>query len=479
MRNHRRLLDRLQASDHPLSERSAAHGLLYQDRDLRYRWIPEPLGPFTPTIVGKTDFDVLPDTDARRLTSVKRRVMAKQAGETLELRLDDGGIERRFELVIQPWLGEDGRLLGVVVYERDITEPEILQEALLNQFLEVARMFDSVDMVVYVADLETYELLYLNECGERLFGSDAVGQPCYRVLQSGQQGPCAFCTNAMLVQGGVAQQPYVWEFQNTINGRWFMCVDQAIPWSDGRLVRMEAAVDITERKRAERFREQYIGVISHDLRTPLNFLSIACQHLGRQMDERGMPEESETFRRMLKNISRMDAMISDLAESARLEVGEIRLNRRLLDLGAVVREVADELEDPGYPSRVRVDAPPTTDRVLADRNRIERVLQNLIGNALKYSRPDSPVEVRMRPVDGYVEVSVVDHGVGIDPNDQPHVFERFYRTQRTGGAPGIGLGLYIARLLVEAHGGEIGVDSELGVQTQFRFTLPLEIRADR
>ncbi len=118
-------------------------------------------------------------------------------------------------------------------------------------FATLSTVLDSLDALVYVSDMETYELLFFNEYGKAIWG-DAEGKICWQVLQSGQSGPCEFCTNDKLVdENGKSTGVYVWEFQNTVDGQWYQCRDQAIKWIDGRLVRMEIATNITDRKQAE------------------------------------------------------------------------------------------------------------------------------------------------------------------------------------------------------------------------------------
>lgn len=112
-------------------------------------------------------------------------------------------------------------------------------------------ILNSLDALVYVSDIHTYELLYLNDYGISVWGS-AKNKKCYQILQSGQHAPCQFCTNHKLLDAeGNPAGVYVWEFQNTQNGRWYQCRDQAIRWTDGRLVRIEIATDITDRKHIE------------------------------------------------------------------------------------------------------------------------------------------------------------------------------------------------------------------------------------
>jgi diguanylate cyclase (GGDEF)-like protein len=115
----------------------------------------------------------------------------------------------------------------------------------------VATILDSLDALVYVADMATHEILFFNAYGRSIWGN-SEGKICWQVLQAGQNGPCEFCTNHRLLDDhGEPTGAYGWEFQNTVNKRWYQCRDQAIRWIDGRLVRMEIATDITDRKQAE------------------------------------------------------------------------------------------------------------------------------------------------------------------------------------------------------------------------------------
>ena len=120
-----------------------------------------------------------------------------------------------------------------------------------ESYRSILTILDSLDALVYVSDMQTYELLYTNEYGRNIWG-DIQGKTCWKVLQDGQNGPCSFCTNDRLLD--ITGQPsgvYVWEFRNTVNKRWYQCRDQAIRWTDGRLVRIEIATDISDRKHAE------------------------------------------------------------------------------------------------------------------------------------------------------------------------------------------------------------------------------------
>jgi PAS domain S-box-containing protein len=146
----------------------------------------------------------------------------------------------------------DEMYAGVQVVARDVTENKRV-EAEIKRSMELFRtIMDSIDALIYVADMQNYELLFINKYGRDVWGGDVEGKVCWQIMQSGQDGPCSFCTNKRLVdKNGNPTGIYNWEFRNTVNDRWYDCRDSAIPWLDGRLVRIEVAIDISERKRAE------------------------------------------------------------------------------------------------------------------------------------------------------------------------------------------------------------------------------------
>jgi diguanylate cyclase (GGDEF)-like protein len=137
---------------------------------------------------------------------------------------------------------------GLVISEKDTSLVVIDQK---HSYQAIETILNSLDALVYVSDMQNHDLLYLNDYGTAEWGPIA-GRKCFQVLQSGQNSACHFCSNHKLIdKEGKPSGVYVWEFQNTMNGRWYQCRDQAIHWVDGRLVRIEIATDITERKETE------------------------------------------------------------------------------------------------------------------------------------------------------------------------------------------------------------------------------------
>jgi signal transduction histidine kinase len=218
-------------------------------------------------------------------------------------------------------------------------------------------------------------------------------------------------------------------------------------------------------------REDCLHVASHELRGPLSTLQLAVQLLARDLARGDQAKVEDRLRLLQRQAHRLDRLSDALLDVSRITSGQLTLVREELDLAALVREVAarhlDEAETAGVP--VSVVAPGVV-TCLVDPERVEQVLVNLLSNAVKYGR-GSPVEVRAWVEEGYALLSVSDHGMGISAENQARVFERFERlAPRSAG--GLGLGLWIARGLVEAHGGRIGVVSAPGQGATFTVRLP-------
>ncbi len=239
-------------------------------------------------------------------------------------------------------------------------------------------------------------------------------------------------------------------------------------------------VDITARHELEEQRDDLVRAISHDLRSPLTAVYGQAQLLQRSLQGMGAEEQlMRSVQAIVTGAQRMNAMILDLVESTRLESGQLRLERRPTDLRAFLVDLLQRSSGVMEVGRVRVEIPPDLPPVDADPNRLERIFTNLLSNGLKYSTPGTEVLVEAVRTDGLVKTSVVDRGVGISREDLPHIFERFFRARGTYKAEGLGMGLYITRMLVEAHGGRIWVESQPGRGSRFSFTLPVASQGKR
>lgn len=234
--------------------------------------------------------------------------------------------------------------------------------------------------------------------------------------------------------------------------------------------------DVTPLVDLVRLRDEVISTISHDIRQPLTIIQGQAQLLERLLQAREIDQASVSAEAIVTSARRMDTMIQDLVDSTRLEAGGVQLEREPLDLDRFLADLLQRAAATLDTSRVKLSAVKGIPPVLADPSRLERIMLNLLSNAVKYSAPGTPVDIRVRRRDGEVVVSVEDRGYGIAPKDLPHVFDRYFKSQRLRKPESIGLGLYITRKLVEAHGGRIWVESRLNKGSVFHFTLPLAPR---
>jgi signal transduction histidine kinase len=217
-----------------------------------------------------------------------------------------------------------------------------------------------------------------------------------------------------------------------------------------------------EATRALSARDRVLGIVAHDLRNPLNVISMSAELL---LDPSfSESQRADQVQMILRSAKRMDRLIQDLLDVARIEADRLFLQRTGLDAGRVGRE-AVELK-PGVPL------------ISGDRDRLLQVLSNLIGNAIKFTPAGGAIQIRVEQAPEGVRFGVADTGPGIPADDLGRLFQPFWQAQR-GSLDGAGLGLMIARGIVEAHGGTIWAESEEGQGSQFYFTIPAAVTAEK
>jgi len=231
--------------------------------------------------------------------------------------------------------------------------------------------------------------------------------------------------------------------------------------------------DITLFKEMDQLKSELIATVAHDLKQPLAVMNGYIELL---MMHKKLDDVGTGFLDMVrKSIQSMRQLIDDLLDLAKIESG-IQLDLQPMDVSELVSECIDSLQ-PSILNKsmsVHTDIPVDLPPMLADRARLQQIILNLISNAVKYTPPEGEVYISAEPRDQAVRITVRDNGMGISPEDQAHIFERFYRVRRpeTDSIEGTGLGLAIVKSLVEAHRGKIGLESRLGEGTTFFVTLP-------
>jgi two-component system phosphate regulon sensor histidine kinase PhoR len=239
--------------------------------------------------------------------------------------------------------------------------------------------------------------------------------------------------------------------------------------------------DVTELRRLQQIRAEFVDNLSHELRTPLSTISLLAETLSRDAAAAGDAIPAKMRDRIAKievETGHLVQMVNELLDLARIESGGPLVLLDDVDMGRVVAESTERLRSFAERQGLHlvVDVPGNLPRVRGDEARIGQVLVNLVHNALKFSDGGGDVTVSVRDDGTELVVSVEDHGIGVPKADQARIFERFYKVDRArvrGGGGGTGLGLSIARNVLQQHGGRIWVESEEGVGSTFSFALPI------
>jgi two-component system phosphate regulon sensor histidine kinase PhoR len=234
--------------------------------------------------------------------------------------------------------------------------------------------------------------------------------------------------------------------------------------------------DVSELRRLQRMRAEFIDNLSHELRTPLTTISLLAETAARDA-ESASPKLRDRIAKIEVETGHLTQMVNELLDLSRIESGTVRLMLDDVDLVKVARSTAERLrmfaERQGL--QIDLDAPERVSPVRGDEDRLGQVLVNLLHNAVKFSPDGGRIVVGVREEPGEIRVWVRDPGIGVPRGDLARIFERFYKVDRARvrGRGGTGLGLSIARHVVESHGGRIWVESEEGSGSTFIFTVPL------
>jgi PAS domain S-box-containing protein len=369
-----------------------------------------------------------------------------------------------------------------------------LDDSVLRETLAIA-----VDAIICVDSNQ--KIIFFNDGAEQIFGyaaGEILGQPLERLLPNRYQkahaghvrkfGDSPESARRMGQRGSISgMRKDGTEFPaeasiahiETASGRVYSVVLRDI--TDRRRYEETNAQLVRELQSAVTARDEMMGVVSHDLRNPVNAVKMLAAAILREGGEHPLPQAvSEHADVMLQAAKQMDALIQDLLDVSRLESGKMSVSPRVVAIQDLVEQTRALLQPMADTAGVRISAA-LSDRlpeVDVDPERTLQVLSNLIGNAVKYSAEGGEVVVTTSEEEDVIRVSIADRGAGIPEEELPRVFDRFWQSKRTNRS-GAGLGLTIARGIVRAHAGRIWIESKQGEGTTVHFTLPRATLARR
>ena len=339
---------------------------------------------------------------------------------------------------------------------RDITERKQAEAVRKESQERLLTVLNSMDAAVYVSDLKTYELLFVNNYVRDLFGN-IVGQPCWKTLQSGQSGPCSFCTNDKLLDAaGNPKGIYHWEFQNTVNGNWYDIRDRALTWINGRIVRMEIGTDITERKKAEeqikqslREKEALLREIHHRVKNNMAVVSSLLSLQAEQIKDATVRSIFEESQQRVKSMALVheklyqtkDLSSIDFEDYIKSIVSEI-ISLYRIDTNAITTEINIE--------GIQLDLESAVPCGL--------IVNELLTNVFKHAFPDNGrgvLSIHFTKTDGAYTLTIKDNGVGL-----PKGFD--YKETGT-------LGLQLVNVLTKQLRGTLRIESDKGMEVVVTF----------
>jgi PAS domain S-box-containing protein len=408
------------------------------------------------------------------------RIMRKN-GERFDVRL-----------YFSPLIDTDGAQIGWMASMNDITEPKRVRVELERAHERFVTVIDGLDAAVHVADVQTGEILFANRAFQNIFGFDTVGRDSALVTTACRApAESLACDPASLKTDDLPCELFDGEIQHALSGHWYHLHERAIRWVDGRTVRVQITADITDRKHIDEVNLQQqkrleqtsrlitmgemASSLAHELNQPLSAIANYCAGCVKRMQAgnykfddllAAMQKAAEQAERAGKIIRRMRDMVK--------KSDPVRLPISLEELVDETRAFAD-IEAQRTGTQIIVDIPEKLPRIVVDHIMIEQVLLNLLKNGIE-AMNDVPFErrrltIQAKPVDErMLEISVADHGHGLNEDDIEKIFAPFYTTKPEG----MGIGLAICRSIIEFHQGRLWVEPRREGGTIFRFTVPLE-----
>ncbi len=370
---------------------------------------------------------------------------------------------------------------------RDITQKHISEEKIRAEQEQLLSIFDSIDIPIYIENIDTYEILFVNKVIKKIFPATEIGNKCYEAL-FGIDQPCEFCMNQRL--SGDGADVLRWEIHNNLVDRDFLMIERNIRWTDGRDVKLSMMIDITERKKMEELlreseskmriaiesKDKFFSILAHDLRAPLSGFMGLSQMLSQEFGQMTKEELEETHQALNESSVQLYKLLENLLEWSQMQRGQIKYEPELINILDIMGSCIGLFESQAARKNIRLIS--EIDRpyyIYADRRMMETVCRNILSNAIKFTPEGGIVGIGARNHQGrHTVISVTDNGIGMGSGKIKELFKLGGNISSPGTANerGTGLGLVLCKELIEKNCGEIKVESAPGSGSTFQITLP-------
>ena len=435
-------------------------------------------------LVGKTFAAAVPELDGQPFFNLLDNVFITgntyYAAEDRALIEHNGKItEGYFNFVYQPIKDKSGITTSVMTVATEVTEQVIARKQVerAEQLLRMAT--ESADLGTWYLDAKSREFVASPKLKE-IFGFYPDEHMPYEAaisqIHPDYRDKVTAAVEASIDDGIKFDMEYPLVGFHDGKLHWVKAVGNFNPNSDGTAGNFAGVLrEITEQKLDEIRKNDFIAMVSHELKTPLTSLKAYVQLTLALINKNNDARAANILQKANSQVNKMTGMINSFLNVARLEAGKIQLEKKRFVLNELITETIEEMTSAMQVNHIRV-LPCEPISVYADYEKIGQVINNLLTNAIKYSPADKPIEVACSEVNNTVQISVKDEGIGILPEHQAKLFERFYRVEddQNKTVSGFGIGLYLSAEIVHRHNGNIWVESELNKGSVFYVSLPLE-----
>ena len=430
-----------------------------------------PLHEGIPELKGQPFLDILNNVFTSGIAYNGNEIMARlERNQVLD--------ELYFNFVYHPLFDNDHQTSSIIVVATDVTE-QVISRKKVEQAEEMLRFsIEAANMGTWYLDAKTKEFLPSSRLKE-LFGFNADEHVTYEDVVTQIPEDYRHYIETEVDRALVNDETY--NVEHPVMGYH----DQKLRWlkasgklnqnpKDGKAYFSGVLLDITEQKQDEQRKNDFIGMVSHELKTPLTSLSAYIQMLHARAKKSDDTFTTGALDKVSTQVKKMSTMINGFLNVSRLESGKIHLDIQNFRLDELVKDMVDE-SILTTASHEIILLPCHPAEVSADRDKIGSVISNLLSNAIKYSPRGMTIEVQCQIIDQMAQVSVKDQGIGIKPQDIDRLFERYYRvdSKQTQTISGFGIGLYLCAEIIQRHNGKIWAQSEANTGSTFYFSLPL------
>lgn len=387
--------------------------------------------------------------------------------------------QRYYTYVFSPLYDNKNKIKGVINAAIDVTEQTIAKRKIQESEEKFKRLILEAPMATALYKGKYFEIEVANEAMIRLWGKDesVIGKKLIDALPELKDQPFIGILNEVF-ESGVAYHTSSQPANLVVNGQlqtfWFNFTYKPIRDEHGQVIGIiNSAVDITEQALLQKQKDEFLGIASHELRTPVTSIKAYTQVLESIFLEKGNEQEAVMLGRMDKQINKLTNLIDDLLDVTKIQAGKMVFNNCNFNLNDLAAKVVADFEHLHKKHEVIVELSEDV-IVLGDRDRIGQVMINLLTNAAKFSPDADKIVVRTKRDGEMIRFSVQDFGVGISAENQTRLFEQFYRVHSTSlkGMSGLGLGLFICREIISRQQGKMTVESKAGEGSTFSFSLP-------